>query len=253
MTQDDYPAFLCAAEALAKILPGENKPSTGAAWLLYFGALTDHPIEAVLEAMRLASGRLRWFPVPADLLELIAGSDDDRGALAWARIYAHRGWGRYRAISFGDPVIHAAVVAIGGWSRIEALAFADAEAVDVAVTRKEFLQFHRVYSLRGAPAVTPAVLCTAPDLLALPGVVDLGDRPALAAESRAALPEPAVAEMPEEFRAMVDALVTEHRPVGRVVIDRSHRTSVTAAEQADHERRKAETLARFGESLRANG
>ncbi len=187
---------------------------------IYFRALNDLPLEQVRAAMDAACRRLRFFPKPVELRELITGSPDERAERAWTRVRQGimRGVGGYRLIDFGDMALHATIDAMGGWARFYSLGFRGVEEVAIATARKEFLQLYSIFEKRGAPASTPAALCAASQpVFAEP--LKLGDgftepvvlAPPPAAVVPAALEPPKEPIGPERVRELRRSLAAHHR------------------------------------------
>jgi hypothetical protein len=163
VTRADADAF---AELMARFdLAYPRSPiSAEAKAAVYFPALADLNLEQV------ATGVAAWMrspvafpPSPGELRAAALGRAQERAALAWARVkYAALiGTGGYRPLTFDDPILHATIVAMGGWSQLYSLGFRDAEGVDWATRRREFLELYAIYASRGAPPDTPAALAPA--------------------------------------------------------------------------------------------
>lgn len=127
--------ILGALAQLREVLPSQQK-LTGGGLELYAAVLSDLPEQAVLDAIAKAAGRCRFFPVPAELREL-AGEHrgGDSAIFAWeiAR-EAISSFGTYRSVAFDDPVINAAIRALGGWDVLCRMTSDDAP-----FRRKDFL------------------------------------------------------------------------------------------------------------------
>lgn len=85
----------------------------------YFDALTDeHEPEAILEAIRKAVKTCKFFPKPAELIELMTGGKGGGKdpAVAWQEVLkAIEEIGPYGNVEFSDGAIGAAVMGLGGW------------------------------------------------------------------------------------------------------------------------------------------
>lgn len=58
----------------------------------------------------------KFFPKPADFLEILQGKAEDQGARAWIQVVgAVRRYGNYQSVRFADPVIHSVIEFMGGW------------------------------------------------------------------------------------------------------------------------------------------
>lgn len=110
---------------------------------IYFAALADMGVQRIEQACLLAIQKLRWFPKPAELRELIAEPDDDpglRAAIAWRLVMRHctaYNVRSKRAIDFADPLINAAVRAIGG---VDAVAIHGTDSEHERYTRPQFIK-----------------------------------------------------------------------------------------------------------------
>ena len=83
----------------------------------------------------------KFFPKPADFLEILQGKpDDDKPSLAWAMVdRAVRRIGPYDSVKFPDPVIHSVIESMGGW-----VAFQNCSEADWKWKRKDFESLYRV-------------------------------------------------------------------------------------------------------------
>jgi hypothetical protein len=73
---------------------------------IYFRALADFPIERIAAAIDEAVRRLKFFPKPTELIELIEGSPDDQAEQAWAQFWLalNRG-GTHRSLNCEDVIL----------------------------------------------------------------------------------------------------------------------------------------------------
>lgn len=249
MTDRDLERFLRALAALNLVYRPEL---TAEQQRVYFRTLNDLAIED-LEAGVERVLRTRTFttpPTPGEIREQAVGNVAERGLLAWARVYgaAKQGLGGWTPITFEDPATHAAIAAMGGWRRLYHLGYRDTAPVDVATARRDFLEYHGIFAVRGVPPDTPGVFCDeTPNLGRPPRVVPamLGDvvPRAFPDEVPKALPP---GEPSPELKPVVERL-TERlsvRPLGRR--ERPARAGemppVTDAERAEHEARKRQAL-----------
>ena len=89
---------------------------------MWIDAFSDLPAEAIELALRRYNRECSDHPTPAAVRRYagVAGlTDEQRAQVAWrvVRSCAAR-YGAYYAISFDDPIIHAAIRAIGGWTNL---------------------------------------------------------------------------------------------------------------------------------------
>ena len=256
MTNEDSPLFVRAMGMLNLAYPRQQiSPQSQA---LYFERLRRFSIQAVTRAIEHAVDHGGEFPPSiARLIELIEGTPEDRAALAWGRVHnaALRGYGTYRPLDFGDEVIHATVAAMGGWGVLSELSHRDAEGVDAAVKRKEFVHLYVIYANRGVPATTPKALCADPDRvgkLAAATLDEFGEYP----KPPLALPPPVqdrveiLDKPPAECLDIIRKLAVEKTlpPVVEPVAK-----EYTQAEIDEQERRKAEKIAEARRWLNGHG
>jgi hypothetical protein len=129
--------FTIAMQTLAVAF---EKEATEDLYEVYWQALKDLPLDAVLYAAREALKTSEWMPKPASLRRL-AGEvgPDHRAAIAWQAVRkAINQHGTYCSVDFSDPVINATIRNLGGWTE---LGMKDEKDFDVW-TRKEF---ERIY------------------------------------------------------------------------------------------------------------
>jgi hypothetical protein len=61
-------------------------------------------------------GRAKFFPKPAEFLELLEASRGVQATAAWLDVVAAlKRYGNYQSVRFADPVIHSVIEAMGGW------------------------------------------------------------------------------------------------------------------------------------------
>ena len=93
---------------------------------LYASILAPYAAEDVLAAIRQASVTCRFFPKPAELIELMTGGKGGapHPTVAWQELLAAiEDHGPYSSVEFANGAIPAAVEALGGWAAICALSW----------------------------------------------------------------------------------------------------------------------------------
>lgn len=96
--------------------------------------------KAFEKSMRTA----KFFPKPADLIDVLQGPESDRATEAWLKVdYAVRHVGHWESVKFDDPVIHSAIEAMGGWEDLCAV-----ENREMVWKRKEFENLYAITSKR---------------------------------------------------------------------------------------------------------
>lgn len=86
--------------------------------LAYYEILVPYGREAVLSAIRQAAGRCKFFPKPAELIEIITGGKGggQDSAVAWQVVVrALEDIGAYSNVEFSDGAVAAAIEGLGGW------------------------------------------------------------------------------------------------------------------------------------------
>lgn len=107
-------------EGMAGLCELHGKEPTKAMTKMYFFALGQYDIDAVIQAMAKALGTSKFFPKPVELIELIKGKMEHRAEVEALKVLeAIQEVGRSKAVVFDDSVT-AAVVArgFGGWFKL---------------------------------------------------------------------------------------------------------------------------------------
>lgn len=85
---------------------------------LWFGLLNSYSIEDIQNAFSLYLQTESRMPLPADILKILRGSEEDRALAALIKVEeAMERHGGYATVVFDDPIIHAVISELGGWSR----------------------------------------------------------------------------------------------------------------------------------------
>lgn len=86
---------------------------------LYFELLKEYPYEIIEGAFVSHTKLSKFFPKPADIIELIEGSPEDKSLQAWLFLVdLIERYGYYYTIIVNDPVFVATVEDLGGWMHI---------------------------------------------------------------------------------------------------------------------------------------
>ena len=116
----------------------------------YYAALEEYAIEDVQAACRRAIKASRFFPKPADLIEILHGNLDDRAVYQWAQVML-RAKGQPHEM---DAVAERAVALMGGWQeQIQWLRQIHATHRDEENQRRFFVQMYRAASQRAVGAI----------------------------------------------------------------------------------------------------
>jgi len=86
---------------------------------IYWSVLKKHTDEEIQEAFTKAIHACKFFPKPAELLEFIEGSPEDRIAIAYIQLRkACESIGAYESVIFSDPGLETIIEAWGGWEEV---------------------------------------------------------------------------------------------------------------------------------------
>ena len=143
----EYERFAKCFGTLCEVWEREISPTLAS---VYFRILEPYPIEVVERAISEAIGRCRFFPKPAELLDLINGSNEDmeaRGLLqATGVLQAVKRVGAYQTVVFADPVTAAVIQdGFGGWVKLCTDLSAKAEQWFL----KDFARLYRAFHSQG--------------------------------------------------------------------------------------------------------
>ena len=87
---------------------------------IYWKTLESFSDDKCERAFNQAISNSKFFPKPAELLEIIRGTQEDRAMLAWLSVEkAIRGIGPYSSVQFEDPVIHSVIESLDGWPEFQ--------------------------------------------------------------------------------------------------------------------------------------
>lgn len=103
---------------------------------------TDEQCEKVFQEIILSS---KFFPKPADFMEILKGKKQDQATIAWIEVLnAVKRIGNYESVKFDDPVIHSVINVMGGWDQLASTMTTDEEKWK----QKEFERLYEVISSR---------------------------------------------------------------------------------------------------------
>jgi hypothetical protein len=138
----DLEAFARLMAALAEI---HNETPTPQRLEIYFRVLADWSIEVVAAAVDAAIRRLKFFPKPAELIELIEGSPDDRAEHAWGQFWlaVARG-GTYQSLYCADVVLAETIRRVyGSWADAGHVPRVEYDAPGHQIHHKNFVAMYR--------------------------------------------------------------------------------------------------------------
>jgi len=132
----EYMATLCEVydRTLSKLLTD-----------LYWKVLEPFTDQQCADAFKEIIYSSRFFPKPADFIEVLQGSKKTRATEAWLEaLETLKRIGNYESVKFADAAIHSVVMAMGGWPE-----FCMMENEDVKWKQKEFERLYEIISGRG--------------------------------------------------------------------------------------------------------
>lgn len=108
----------------------------------YAIALAHLGVEQIEIACLQAMQQCQYFPRPVELIELVAGTLEQRAAIAWDKLYAAiYEVGAYKSVEFDDPVISRCVQNCGGWQAVC--------EKQVTWLKKDFMQAYKTFATNG--------------------------------------------------------------------------------------------------------
>jgi len=123
-----------------------NKPTSEFILDVYYESLHNYTADQVKQAVFkcLKNYKYATLPKPADILEYLEGTRDDKALIAWlqAKEAISKG-GYYASIVFKDPIIAHCINELGGWQ-----AFCCAEISELPFIEKRFMDMYRVLAKR---------------------------------------------------------------------------------------------------------
>ena len=120
---------------LGLIFDKEISPALSKIYWKILEPFTDQECEA---AFNKIISSCRFWPKPADFLEVLQVSESDRAMGAWLKVdKAMRELGNYQSIDFGDPAIHETIERMGGWDNLGMV-----ENKDWIWKQKEFISIY---------------------------------------------------------------------------------------------------------------
>jgi hypothetical protein len=141
MRTEDFSKFEALMTTLSELY---DKSPSEAALKMYAIALKDFSIEEITRGVERAITELKWFPKPAELLELMQGSATDRSEQAWEILWnAYLKAGYWDSVLFQDGAIARTVqIVFGGWV-IFSEAMKETSPEMIQAKRKQFIATYR--------------------------------------------------------------------------------------------------------------
>ena len=113
---------------------------------MYYDVLKDYDYEQVERAIKKVMSNYKYstLPKPADILEYLEGTPDDKALTAWlqAKEAVQKG-GYYASVVFKDDVIAYVIQELGGWQP-----FCCAKIEDLPFIEKRFKDLYRLLAKR---------------------------------------------------------------------------------------------------------
>ena len=133
----DHKLFLVNMATLSEVF---DKQLSDALLEVYWRILEPFDDSDCLSMFKRIVVELKFFPKPAEMVNMLRGDTEERSISAWLEaLAAVKRFGNYQSVRFADPAIHAVIQAMGGWPR-----FALMEADEEKWRQKEFERLYRV-------------------------------------------------------------------------------------------------------------
>lgn len=117
---------------------------------IWWNAMRGYSIEQVRKAFNAHAADPKsgqFMPKPADLIRVLDGTQDERSALAWSKVFgAIQRVGSYQTVVFDEGAIHAAIEDLGGWPKVCATKMDELPFVE-----KRFCAAYRAHLKAGSP------------------------------------------------------------------------------------------------------
>jgi hypothetical protein len=112
---------------------------------LYWKVLEPFSDEQCESAFKEIIYSNKFFPKPADFIEVLQGTKKNRATEAWLEVLESvKRIGNYESVKFADEAIHSVVQTMGGWPD-----FCMMENEEVKWKQKEFERLYEIISIRG--------------------------------------------------------------------------------------------------------
>jgi uncharacterized protein DUF6475 len=87
---------------------------------IYWKALEPFNDDECAEAFNSIIASCKFFPKPADFLEMLGYSPEERALKAWLAVdETVKRIGPYQSVKFQDKVIHSVIQSLGGWAKFQ--------------------------------------------------------------------------------------------------------------------------------------
>ena len=144
MQPEDSQKFAELMGVLHEVYGNRDKPLSDVMIEVYWNVCSDLSIEQFTQAINtiMRTRTMRVFPPPAEIMEAIGDSIEDKALLAFDTLINALDY--YRSVVFDDGTIGKCVEAMGGWSVVN-----DWKTEDRRFHRMEFVKLYKTYDIRG--------------------------------------------------------------------------------------------------------
>jgi len=114
---------------------------------IYYDIFKDYPYEQLKHSFHsvIKTHQYNTLPKPADILEYLEGSSEDKSMIAWIKAKEAVVKGGYpQTIIFNDPIISHCLNNLGGWQN-----FCSAPVVELPFIEKRFRELYKLFQKRG--------------------------------------------------------------------------------------------------------
>ena len=142
------------ASALEAIYEMHNKVISKAVVNIWWHLVKQRGVESVLKALteHTMSPAGKFLPKPADIIEILDGTQEDAALMAWTKFHNALRNGSHVSVCFDDVLINQVAKDLGGW-----IAFGQLTAKDITFKEKEFVRLYQMY-MKNPPLNPPGHL-----------------------------------------------------------------------------------------------
>jgi len=148
----DKPYFVKVMTGLCELF---NKTPSEFIFDIYYEAFKEYSDEQINTAVTncVKTYKYNTLPKPADIIEWIEGTKDDKALNAWltARSAIAR-VGYYNSVAFGDPIISRVISEMGGW-----VDFCSQLTCDMPFVEKRFREIYKTFEKKDIHEPVPLV------------------------------------------------------------------------------------------------
>jgi hypothetical protein len=126
-----------------------GKPASEFMYDIYYNIFKDYSAEQFSYALNkcLKNRVYNTLPKPAEILEYLEGTQDDKALIAWLQVKeAIQKGGYYASIEFADPKIPHCINDLGGWTWL-----CCSQIGELPFIEKRFMNLYQLYSKRDIP------------------------------------------------------------------------------------------------------